>query len=49
MGITFDKETNQFIFDFHHNGVEDIINLNEDNNNVIFSLIEKKDLMADSI
>lgn len=30
MGITFDKDTNQFSFDFQHDGVEDIVRLTGD-------------------
>lgn len=53
MGVTFDDSEKKFVFDFEHDGAEDIVSLtgdgyNDDNNITIFSLIGRKDLMADS-
>ena len=66
MGVIFDNEEKKFLFDFGHDGTEDIglsirsavdnthkkitlQILNEDNEITIFSLIGRKDLMAESM
>lgn len=38
MGVTFDDTEKKFVFDFDHDGAEDIV-----------SLIGRKDLMAESM
>lgn len=43
MGVTFDCKEQKFVFDFEHDGVEDIVSLT-----TIFSLIGRKDLMAEA-
>lgn len=55
-GVKFDAEQQTFSLDFEHDGKEDIVHLlrtlrilNEDNTITIFSLIGRKDLMAESM
>ena len=38
MGVTYDSKEQRFVFDFEHDGAEDIV-----------SLIGRKDLMAEAI
>lgn len=68
MGVTFDQEKKQFLFDFTHDNECDVVKLTgeiqqveafgkcfyygyefTDQIEVVFSLIGRKDLMADSI
>ncbi len=66
MGVTFDSTKQTFVFDFEHDGTDDIVTLtgkgstlnevlrvlrilNEDNDVTVFSLIGRKDLMAETM